>query len=81
MQEKKELKVGDWVRIRLDLLVTEPNAKYLGRVFKVVAVTLSNYVLVYTLSGGPKDYWYRSSLILVGDLSRLIEIRKENHEI
>lgn len=79
--QKREYKVGDWVRIRPDLLVTEPNVKYLGRVFKVVAVTLSNYVLVYTLSGGSKDYWYGSSLILVGDLSRLIEIRKGKHEI
>ena len=79
--QKREYKVGDWVRIRPDLLVTEPNIKYLGKVFRVDAVVLSNYVLVYTLSGGPKDYWYRSSLILVGDLSRLVEIRKGKHEI
>ena len=61
MQEKKELKVGDWVRIKRNLAVHEIGVKYLGKVYRINRI--------------------RSSLIPVGNLSRLVEIRKENHEI
>lgn len=77
MQEKKELKVGDWVRVKRNLAVHEIGVKYLGKVYRINRISYTGYYL----SGTPEGYWYRSSLIPVGNLSRLVEIRKENHEI
>ena len=77
MQKKKELKVGDWVRVKRNLAVHEIGAKYLGKVYMISRRSLTSYYL----SGIPYGRWYRSSLIPVGNLSRLVEIRKENHEI
>ena len=77
MQEKKELKVGDWVRVKRNLAVHEIGVKYLGKVYRINRISYTGYYL----SGTPEGYWYRSSLIPVGNLSRLVEIRKENHKI
>lgn len=76
MQEKK-LKVGDWVRVKRNLAVNEIGAKYLGKVYRINKISFTSYYL----SGIPYGCWYRSSLIPVGNLSRLVEIRKEIHEI
>lgn len=76
MQEKK-LEVGDWVRIRRNLAVREIGVKYLGKVYKIGKKSLTGYCLI----GVPEGWWYKSSLIPVGNLSRLIEIRKESYEI
>lgn len=76
-KRKKELKVGDWVRIKRNLAVHEIGVKYLGKVYRINRISYTGYYL----SGTPEGYWYRSSLIPVGNLSRLVEIRKENHEI
>lgn len=35
MQEKKELKVGDWVRVKRNLAVHEIGVKYLGKVYRI----------------------------------------------
>lgn len=70
MQEKKELKVGDWVRVKRNLAV---HAKYLGKVYRINKISFTSYYL----SGIPYGRWYRSSLIPVGNLSRLVEIRKK----
>ena len=77
MQEKKELKVGDWVRVKRNLAVHEIGVKYLGKVYRINKISFTSYYL----SGIPYGCWYRSSLIPGGNLSRLVEIRKENHEI
>lgn len=76
-QEKKELKVGDWVRVKRNLAVHAIGAKYLGKVYRINKISFTSYYL----SGIPYGCWYRSSLIPVGNLSRLVKIRKENHEI
>lgn len=76
-KRKKELKVGDWVRVKRNLAVHEIGVKYLGKVYRINRISYTGYYL----SGTPEGYWYRSSLIPVGNLSRLVEIRKENHEI
>lgn len=77
MQEKKELKVGDWVRVKHNLAVHETGVKYLGKVYRISRISFTGYYL----SGIPYGCWYRSSLIPIGNLSRLIEIRKGNHEV
>ena len=77
LEEKKELKVGDWVRVKRNLAVHEIGVKYLGKVYRINRISYTGYYL----SGTPEGYWYRSSLIPVGNLSRLVEITKQNHEI
>jgi hypothetical protein len=75
--QKREYKVGDWVRIKRNLAVREIGVKYLGKVYRIGRKSLNGYNLI----GVPDGCWYRSSLIPVGSLSRLIEARKENYEI
>ena len=56
MQEKKELKVGDWVRVKRNLAVHEIGVKYLGKVYRINRISYTGYYL----SGTPEGYWYRS---------------------
>lgn len=77
MQEKKELKVGDWVRVKRNLAVHEIGVKYLGKVYRINRISYTGYYL----SGTPEGYWYRSSLIpgknLMSRLRELIIIRQK----
>lgn len=75
--QKKKLEVGDWVRIKRNLAVRKIGVKYLGKVYRVGRKSLNGYHLI----GVPDGCWYKSSLIPVGNLSRLIEVRKESYEI
>ena len=56
MQEKKELKVGDWVRVKRNLAVHAIWAKYLGKVYRINRISFASYYL----SGIPYGCWYRS---------------------
>ena len=42
MQEKKELKVGDWVRVKRNLAVHAIGAKYLGKVYRINKISFSS---------------------------------------
>lgn len=80
MQEKK-LEVGDWVRIKRNLIVHEIGDKYLGKIYRVVKINPTIFGTCYYLSCSSILPWGKNSLIPVGSLSRLIEARKENYEI
>lgn len=75
--QKKKLEVGDWVRVRRNLVICDIGIKYLGKVYKIGKKNLAGYYLI----GVPEGWWEKTSLIPVGNLSRLIEIRKESYEI
>lgn len=79
------MKVGDKVIVNPRLhecIWCIPMEEVKGKIMtiKVYRINRISYTGYY-LSGTPEGYWYRSSLIPVGNLSRLVEIRKENHEI
>ena len=49
MQEKKELKVGDWVRVKRNLAVHEIGVKYLGKVYRINRINIIFIMQEHTL--------------------------------